>query len=141
MATAGPIRGRGDRRSDTRPCAVRDQAQCFPDEATIRDWSPSDRSKMLRRLEQIIGEHAEALMRVLLQLDAVETEVRPFVASGAAQVGITTGALTSCEPPFSPHHAGPFVCRPTRTGGSGRRASIRSRRRFTRPMIFSKKCA
>lgn len=57
-------------------CApVRDQEQAFPDEATIGEWSPADRTKMLRRLEHLVGDHAEALMRVLLQLDAVNTEV------------------------------------------------------------------
>jgi hypothetical protein len=55
---------------------VRDQVRAFPDEATINDWSPADRTKMLRRLEHVVGDHAEALMRVLLQLDAVAAEVR-----------------------------------------------------------------
>ena len=38
---------------------MRDQEQAFPDEATIGEWSPADRTKMLRRLEHLVGDHAE----------------------------------------------------------------------------------
>ena len=55
---------------------VRDQVKCFPDDATITEWSPADRSKMLRRLEYLVAEHAESLMRLLLQLDSITAEVR-----------------------------------------------------------------